>query len=65
MTASVQLMKKITGRESQGICHQDELFGCKPPVVKCNSDSEKGDSFFPELLAFCGSGLYSVELQDD
>jgi hypothetical protein len=33
MTASVQL-KKNTGRESQGACHQDELSGGKPLVVK-------------------------------
>jgi hypothetical protein len=33
MTASVQL-KKITGRETQGACRQDELIGGKPPVVK-------------------------------
>jgi hypothetical protein len=26
--------KKITGRESQGVCHQDELIGGKPPVIK-------------------------------
>jgi hypothetical protein len=31
--AIVQL-KKITGRESQGTCHQDKLIGGKPPVVK-------------------------------
>jgi hypothetical protein len=24
---------KITGRESQGACRQDELIGGKPPVV--------------------------------
>jgi hypothetical protein len=33
MKASIQL-KKIGGRESQGACHQDELIGGKPPVVK-------------------------------
>jgi hypothetical protein len=33
MIASVQL-KKITGRESQGVCHQYELIGGKLPVVK-------------------------------
>jgi hypothetical protein len=33
MTASVQL-KKIAGRESQGVYHQDELMGGKLPVVK-------------------------------
>jgi hypothetical protein len=38
MTSSVQLENKITGRESQGACRQDELIGDKPPVV--NSDSE-------------------------
>jgi hypothetical protein len=26
--------KKISGRESQGAWRQDELIGCKPPVVK-------------------------------
>jgi hypothetical protein len=26
--------KRISGRESQGACRQDELIGCKPPVVK-------------------------------
>jgi hypothetical protein len=34
MTASVQLEKKITGRESQGVCHQDKLIGGKPLIVK-------------------------------
>jgi hypothetical protein len=34
VTASVQLENKITGRESQGACRQDELIGGKPPVVK-------------------------------
>jgi hypothetical protein len=34
ITASVQLENKITGRESQGACRQDELIGGKPPVVK-------------------------------
>jgi hypothetical protein len=33
MTASIQL-KKITGRESQGACHQDEMIGGKQPAVK-------------------------------
>jgi hypothetical protein len=33
MTASAQL-EKITGRESQGAYRQDELIGCKPPVLK-------------------------------
>jgi hypothetical protein len=28
------LENKITGRESQGACHQDELIGGKPAVVK-------------------------------
>jgi hypothetical protein len=28
--ASVQLENKITGRESQGACRQDELIGGKP-----------------------------------
>jgi hypothetical protein len=26
--------KTIAGRESQGICHQDELINGKPPIVK-------------------------------
>jgi hypothetical protein len=26
--------KKISGRQSQGAWHQDELIGGKPPVVK-------------------------------
>jgi hypothetical protein len=30
---SIQL-KKIAGRESQGVCRQDELIGGKPSVVK-------------------------------
>jgi hypothetical protein len=34
MKASVQLKKKIAGRESQGACSQDVLIGGKPPVVK-------------------------------
>jgi hypothetical protein len=34
ITARVQLENKITGRESQGACLQDELIGGKPPVVK-------------------------------
>jgi hypothetical protein len=34
ITASVQLENKITGRESQGVCQQDELIGGKQPVVK-------------------------------
>jgi hypothetical protein len=34
ITASVQLENKITGRESQGDCRQDELISGKPPVVK-------------------------------
>jgi hypothetical protein len=33
MTANVKL-EKITGRESQGACRQDELIGGKPPVAK-------------------------------
>jgi hypothetical protein len=32
--ASAQLEKKNTGHESQRACHQDELIGSKPPVVK-------------------------------
>jgi hypothetical protein len=31
---NVQLDNKITGRQSQGACRQDELIGGKPPVVK-------------------------------
>jgi hypothetical protein len=34
ITANVQLENKITGRESQGACHQDELICGKQPVVK-------------------------------
>jgi hypothetical protein len=34
ITASVPLENEITGRESQGACHQDELIGGIPPVVK-------------------------------
>jgi hypothetical protein len=34
ITAKVQLENKISGRESQGPLHQDELIGGKPPVVK-------------------------------
>jgi hypothetical protein len=34
MTANVQLKKKVTGRESQGTCRQDELIGGKLLVVK-------------------------------
>jgi hypothetical protein len=33
MTGSVQLENKITGRESEGTCRQDELIGGNPPVV--------------------------------
>jgi hypothetical protein len=33
MTASVHL-KKIAGRESQGVCRQDELIGGKPASRK-------------------------------
>jgi hypothetical protein len=33
-TASVQLENKITGRESQGACWQDDLIGGKMSVVK-------------------------------
>jgi hypothetical protein len=29
-----KLENKITDRESQVACHQDELFGVKQPVVK-------------------------------
>jgi hypothetical protein len=32
MTASVQLEKKNTGRESEGAWRQDELIVGKPPV---------------------------------
>jgi hypothetical protein len=31
---SVQLEIKISGREAQEACRQDELTGDKPPVVK-------------------------------
>jgi hypothetical protein len=34
ITESVKLENKITGREPQGACRQDELIGRKPPVVK-------------------------------
>jgi hypothetical protein len=34
ITENVQLKNKITGRESQGACRQDELIGGKPTVVK-------------------------------
>jgi hypothetical protein len=34
MKASLQLRKKIAGRESQGACHQNELMGGEPPVAK-------------------------------
>jgi hypothetical protein len=34
MTASVQLEKKNSGRESQGACRQKELIGAKPPIAK-------------------------------
>jgi hypothetical protein len=37
ITSSVQLERlenKITGRESQGACRQDEVIGSKPPVRK-------------------------------
>jgi hypothetical protein len=33
MKSSIQL-KKVAGRESQGVCRQDELNGGKPPIVK-------------------------------
>jgi hypothetical protein len=26
--------KEITGRESQGVCRQENLIGGKPPVIK-------------------------------
>jgi hypothetical protein len=34
ITAIVQLGNKITGRDSQGACRQNELIGDKPPVVE-------------------------------
>jgi hypothetical protein len=34
MKESIQLKKRIAGRESQGACRQDELIGGEPPVVK-------------------------------
>jgi hypothetical protein len=34
MTASVQLKKRIAGRESQGAWRKDELIGGKQPVAK-------------------------------
>jgi hypothetical protein len=39
MTERIQLKNKITGREFQGACCQDELICGKPPVVN-NSDSD-------------------------
>jgi hypothetical protein len=33
-TRKYSAKKKITGRESQGACRQDELIGGKQPVVK-------------------------------
>jgi hypothetical protein len=38
ITVSVQLENKITNRDAQGACRQDELIGGKPAVVK-NSES--------------------------
>jgi hypothetical protein len=40
ITASVQLEKKISGRDSEGACRQDEQIGGKPPVVSI-SDSDQ------------------------
>jgi hypothetical protein len=37
MTASVHLEKKNPGHESQWTCHQDELIGGRPVVVKSES----------------------------
>jgi hypothetical protein len=34
ITASVQLEKNITGCQSQGAYHQDEMIGGKPSVVE-------------------------------
>jgi hypothetical protein len=34
ITASAEVENKITDRESQGACRQDELIGSKPPAVK-------------------------------
>jgi hypothetical protein len=34
MTTNNHSKKKITGRESQGACREDELIGGKPPVIK-------------------------------
>jgi hypothetical protein len=34
LTSSAQLENKITGREAQEACRQEELIGGKPPVVK-------------------------------
>jgi hypothetical protein len=33
-TASVQLKNKITGRDTQGACRQNEMIIGKPPVAK-------------------------------
>jgi hypothetical protein len=34
MTARVELQKKISGHDSQGAWHKEELIGGKTPVVK-------------------------------
>jgi hypothetical protein len=34
ITANDQLESKITDRDPQGACRQDEMFGDKPPVAK-------------------------------
>jgi hypothetical protein len=34
ITASVRLENKITGRETQGACRQDDLIGVGSPVIK-------------------------------
>jgi hypothetical protein len=34
ITATAELENKITSRESEGACRQDELIGGKPPIIK-------------------------------
>jgi hypothetical protein len=34
ITASVQLENRISGRDPQGACRQDEVIDGKPPFVK-------------------------------
>jgi hypothetical protein len=41
MTATVQLQnkKKVSGRDYQGAWRQDELIGCKPPLVNISKSN--------------------------